>query len=91
MSKRYAVVLAAGQGTRMKSKLYKVLHPVCGKPMVEHVVDQISTLNVDKVVTIVGHGAEKVQEHLAGKSEFVKQEEQLGTAHAVLQAKAELA
>ncbi|EAF6701999.1 bifunctional UDP-N-acetylglucosamine diphosphorylase/glucosamine-1-phosphate N-acetyltransferase GlmU [Listeria monocytogenes] len=91
MSKRYAVVLAAGQGTRMKSKLYKVLHPVCGKPMVEHVVDQISTLNVDKVVTIVGHGAEKVQEHLAGKSEFVKQEEQLGTAHAVLQAKEELA
>ncbi|MBC1396882.1 bifunctional UDP-N-acetylglucosamine diphosphorylase/glucosamine-1-phosphate N-acetyltransferase GlmU [Listeria welshimeri] len=91
MSKRYAVVLAAGQGTRMKSKLYKVLHPVCGKPMVEHVVDQISTLDVDKVVTIVGHGAEKVQEHLAGKSEFVKQEEQLGTAHAVLQAKPELA
>ncbi|EAD5842254.1 TPA_asm: bifunctional UDP-N-acetylglucosamine diphosphorylase/glucosamine-1-phosphate N-acetyltransferase GlmU [Listeria innocua] len=91
MSKRYAVVLAAGQGTRMKSKLYKVLHPVCGKPMVEHVVDQISTLDVDKVVTIVGHGAEKVQEHLAGKSEFVKQEEQLGTAHAVLQAKSELA
>ncbi|EQC1985160.1 bifunctional UDP-N-acetylglucosamine diphosphorylase/glucosamine-1-phosphate N-acetyltransferase GlmU [Listeria innocua] len=91
MSKRYAVVLAAGQGTRMKSKLYKVLHPVCGKPMVEHVVDQISTLDVDKVVTIVGHGAEKVQEHLAGKSEFVKQDEQLGTAHAVLQAKSELA
>ncbi|MBC1827569.1 bifunctional UDP-N-acetylglucosamine diphosphorylase/glucosamine-1-phosphate N-acetyltransferase GlmU [Listeria seeligeri] len=91
MSKRYAVVLAAGQGTRMKSKLYKVLHPVCGKPMVEHVVDQISTLDVDKVVTIVGHGAEKVQEHLAGKSEFVKQEEQLGTAHAVLQARAALA
>ncbi|MBC1478517.1 bifunctional UDP-N-acetylglucosamine diphosphorylase/glucosamine-1-phosphate N-acetyltransferase GlmU [Listeria welshimeri] len=91
MSKRYAVVLAAGQGTRMKSKLYKVLHPVCGKPMVEHVVDQISMLDVDKVVTIVGHGAEKVQEHLAGKSEFVKQEEQLGTAHAVLQAKPELA
>ncbi|MBC1484192.1 bifunctional UDP-N-acetylglucosamine diphosphorylase/glucosamine-1-phosphate N-acetyltransferase GlmU [Listeria sp. FSL L7-1485] len=91
MSKRYAVVLAAGQGTRMKSKLYKVLHPVCGKPMVEHVVDQISTLDVDKVVTIVGHGAEKVQEHLAGKSEFVKQEEQLGTAHAVLQAKTALA
>lgn len=91
MSKRYAVVLAAGQGTRMKSKLYKVLHPVCGKPMVEHVVDQISTLDVDKVVTIVGHGAEKVQEHLAGKSEFVKQEKQLGTAHAVLQAKSELA
>lgn len=87
MTKRYAVVLAAGQGTRMKSKLYKVLHPVCGKPMVEHVVDQIKTLNMDKIVTIVGHGADNVQKQLDGKSEFVKQEEQLGTAHAVLQAK----
>ena len=44
MLNRYAVILAAGQGTRMKSKLYKVLHPVCGKPMVQHVVDQISKL-----------------------------------------------
>ena len=42
MSNRYAVILAAGQGTRMKSKLYKVLHPVCGKPMVQHVVDQVN-------------------------------------------------
>lgn len=91
MTKQYAVVLAAGQGTRMKSKLYKVLHPVCGKPMVEHVVDQISHLNVDKIVTIVGHGAEDVRTHLEGKSEFVKQEEQLGTAHAVLQAEELLA
>ncbi|WP_167629093.1 bifunctional UDP-N-acetylglucosamine diphosphorylase/glucosamine-1-phosphate N-acetyltransferase GlmU [Listeria valentina] len=91
MTKQYAVVLAAGQGTRMKSKLYKVLHPVCGKPMVEHVVDQISRLNVDKIVTIVGHGAEDVRTHLEGKSEFVKQEEQLGTAHAVLQAEELLA
>lgn len=91
MTKQYAVVLAAGQGTRMKSKLYKVLHPVCGKPMVEHVVDQIGRLNVDKIVTIVGHGAEDVRTHLEGKSEFVKQEEQLGTAHAVLQAKELLA
>ena len=46
MSKRYAIILAAGQGTRMKSKLYKVLHPVCGKPMVQHVIDQISKLNI---------------------------------------------
>lgn len=91
MTKQYAVVLAAGQGTRMKSKLYKVLHPVCGKPMVEHVVDQIRRLNVDKIVTIVGHGAEDVRTHLEGKSEFVKQEEQLGTAHAVLQAEELLA
>ena len=48
----------------MKSKLYKVLHPVCGKPMVEHVVDQISTLHIEKTVTIIGHGAELVKSHL---------------------------
>ncbi|HZG72807.1 MAG TPA: bifunctional UDP-N-acetylglucosamine diphosphorylase/glucosamine-1-phosphate N-acetyltransferase GlmU [Chondromyces sp.] len=86
MTNLYAIILAAGQGTRMKSKLYKVLHPVCGKPMVEHVIDQISALHTDKVVTIVGHGAEKVQAHLEGKSDFALQEEQLGTAHAVMQA-----
>ena len=55
MTNIFAIVLAAGQGTRMKSKLYKVLHPVCGKPMVQHVVDHIGTLNVERIVTIVGH------------------------------------
>lgn len=63
MSGRFAVILAAGQGTRMKSKLYKVLHPVCGKPMVEHVVDQVSELEFDKTAVIVGHGAEEVKKH----------------------------
>lgn len=86
MTNIYAVVLAAGQGTRMKSKLYKVLHPVCGKPMVEHVVDHIQSLNVSRTVSIVGHGAEKVKEQLGDKSEYVLQAEQLGTAHAVQQA-----
>ena len=86
MTNIYAVVLAAGQGTRMKSKLYKVLHPVCGKPMVEHVVDHIQSLNVSRTVSIVGHGAEKVKEQLGEKSEYVLQAEQLGTAHAVQQA-----
>lgn len=86
MTNIYAVVLAAGQGTRMKSKLYKVLHPVCGKPMVEHVVDHIQSLNVSRTVAIVGHGAEKVKEQLGDKSEYVLQAEQLGTAHAVQQA-----
>lgn len=86
MSKRYAVILAAGQGTRMKSKLYKVLHPVCGKPMVQHVVDQISKLDIQEVVTIIGHGAEKVQLQLGSGSKYALQEEQLGTAHAVMQA-----
>lgn len=86
MTNIFAVILAAGQGTRMKSKLYKVLHPVCGKPMVEHVVENIQTLGVDRIVTVVGHGAEKVKEQLGEKSEYVLQEEQLGTAHAVIQA-----
>ncbi len=70
MTNRFAVILAAGQGTRMKSKLYKVLHPVCGKPMVEHVVDTIS-LRVDQTVTVMGHGAESVKAYLEGKSDFV--------------------
>ena len=82
----YAVVLAAGQGTRMKSKLYKVLHPVCGKPMVEHVVDHVSQLGAEKIVSIVGFGAETVEATLGHKSEYALQEEQLGTAHAVQQA-----
>lgn len=86
MSNRYAIILAAGQGTRMKSKLYKVLHPVCGKPMVQHVVDQISKLNIQKTVTVIGHGAEKVKSELGDKSDYALQEEQLGTAHAVMQA-----
>ena len=86
MTNVFAVILAAGQGTRMKSKLYKVLHPVCGKPMVEHVIDHIGSLDVERVVTVVGHGAELVKETLGNKSEYVLQAEQLGTAHAVLQA-----
>ena len=86
MTNIFAVVLAAGQGTRMKSKLYKVLHPVCGKSMVEHVIDHINTLNTDRIVTVVGHGAEMVKEKLGSKSEYVLQAEQLGTGHAVQQA-----
>ncbi|MFT4415980.1 bifunctional UDP-N-acetylglucosamine diphosphorylase/glucosamine-1-phosphate N-acetyltransferase GlmU [Fredinandcohnia humi] len=91
MTNRYGVILAAGQGTRMKSKLYKVLHPVCGKPMVQHVVDQLSTLTLQKLVTIVGHGAEKVKTQIGNNSEYALQEEQLGTAHAVMQAATHLA
>ncbi|MFD2045575.1 bifunctional UDP-N-acetylglucosamine diphosphorylase/glucosamine-1-phosphate N-acetyltransferase GlmU [Ornithinibacillus salinisoli] len=86
MANRYAVILAAGQGTRMKSKLYKVLHPVLGRPMVQHVLDQVKAVSLDEVVTIVGHGAELVKEHLGEESKFVLQAEQLGTGHAVIQA-----
>ena len=91
MSNRYAIILAAGQGTRMKSKLYKVLHPVCGKPMVQHVIDQVNQLQIEEIVTVIGHGAEKVKEQLGDSSKYALQAEQLGTAHAVMQAKAYLA
>ena len=86
MSNRYAVILAAGQGTRMKSTLYKVLHPVCGKSMVQHVVDQVSALGFAEKVAVVGHGAEVVQEQLGEQVDYVIQKEQLGTGHAVMQA-----
>lgn len=78
--------MAAGQGTRMKSKLYKVMHEVMGKPMVEHVVEATQEANVDQIVTVTGFGAETVKEHLGKKSMYVLQEQQLGTAHAVKQA-----
>jgi len=83
---RYAIILAAGKGTRMKSKLYKVLHPVSGQPMVEHIINRVSETNPDQIITIVGHGAEQVKAQLGERSEYALQAEQLGTGHAVLQA-----
>ncbi|GAA4870023.1 bifunctional UDP-N-acetylglucosamine diphosphorylase/glucosamine-1-phosphate N-acetyltransferase GlmU [Paenibacillus vulneris] len=81
------IVLAAGQGKRMKSKLYKVLHPVCGKPMVGHVVTVLEQLQTQRTVVVVGHGAESVKAYLGDRAEYALQEKQLGTGHAVLQAK----
>lgn len=91
MNNRYVIVLAAGQGTRMKSKLYKVMHPVMGKPMVEHVVQAALDAEVDRVLTVTGVGAESVKKCLQSKSDYVYQEEQLGTAHAVEQARSLIA
>jgi bifunctional UDP-N-acetylglucosamine pyrophosphorylase/glucosamine-1-phosphate N-acetyltransferase len=82
-----AIVLAAGQGKRMKSKLYKVMHPVGGKPMVGHVVDTLHQIQVSRTFVIVGFGAEAVQGYLGDRVEYALQEQQLGTGHAVLQAK----
>lgn len=82
----FAVVLAAGQGKRMNSKLFKVLHPVCGKPMVGHVIDTLEEINVNRTVVIVGHGVETVKGYLGTKVEYALQKEQLGTGHAVMQA-----
>lgn len=80
---KYAIILAAGKGTRMKSDLPKVLHKVAGKSMVEHVVGATKALTPDKIITIVGHGATEVLAVLPEDVAYVKQEEQLGTGHAV--------
>lgn len=83
-----SVILAAGMGTRMKSKMPKVLHRVCGKPLTKWVIDASKEAGADKVVTIIGHGADMVRETLGNVSEFALQAEQKGTGHAVMQAKA---
>ena len=81
------VILAAGQGSRMKSKLPKVLHHLAGKPLVQHVIDQAATIAGARMHVVVGHGAEQVEHALAGQgAAFYLQAEQLGTGHAVAQA-----
>jgi bifunctional UDP-N-acetylglucosamine pyrophosphorylase/glucosamine-1-phosphate N-acetyltransferase len=80
-----AIVLAAGLGTRMNSSRAKVLHEVMNKPMILHVMDTITDLDVDQTYVIVGHQKEKVAELVRGyRAECIVQEEQLGTGHAVL-------
>lgn len=79
------VILAAGQGTRMKSSLPKVLHPVAGRPMVAWAVKAARELGARNVVVVTGHGAEAVEAALAGSGVvFARQEQQLGTGHAFL-------
>lgn len=85
------IILAAGLGKRMKSNIHKVLHPICGKPMVSHVIDALEGAGVQRKVVVVGHGAEAVRSALEGRAEFVAQEEQLGTGHAVRTAETLLA
>ena len=80
------VILAAGKGTRMKSALPKVLHKVCGKEMVRHVLDSAKAVGSKRNIVVVGFGADEVRKALNGAAEVVVQEEQLGTGHAVLQA-----
>jgi len=82
------VILAAGKGTRMKSDLPKVLHPLAGRPMIDWVVDLGEQLGAARTVVVVGHGADLVEAHLAGRDKlsFALQEPQLGTGHAVMAA-----
>ena len=82
------VVLAAGKGTRMRSRLHKVLHPVAGRPMLEHVLRAAAPVGPERTVVVVGHGAAEVEARFSGMGvEFVFQREQLGTGHAFLQSR----
>lgn len=86
--KTYAIVMAAGKGTRMISDKPKVVHEVLYKPMILHIIDALKRMHVDQIYVIVGHKAEDVKSLVKDESvQFVLQEEQLGTGHALLQAK----
>jgi bifunctional UDP-N-acetylglucosamine pyrophosphorylase / glucosamine-1-phosphate N-acetyltransferase len=85
-----AVLLAAGQGTRMKSDLPKVLHPVCGVPMIAHSLEAVKAASSEMPVVIIGHGAEAVHEFLGEQARCIVQDPQLGTGHAVQQAESVL-
>ncbi|MEE2762506.1 MAG: bifunctional UDP-N-acetylglucosamine diphosphorylase/glucosamine-1-phosphate N-acetyltransferase GlmU [Pseudomonadota bacterium] len=87
MSPLHVVILAAGQGSRMKSELPKVLHAVAGRPMLHHVIGTAKQLGAEKIHTVIGHGADQVCEVTSEPSvNWVHQTEQLGTGHAVAQA-----
>lgn len=83
----HVVVLAAGKGTRMKSATPKVLHPIAGRPMLDHVLAAADALAPRSITVIVGHQGDRVRQAYAGREvQFVNQEPQLGTGHALLQA-----
>ncbi|MDH5544480.1 MAG: bifunctional UDP-N-acetylglucosamine diphosphorylase/glucosamine-1-phosphate N-acetyltransferase GlmU [Gammaproteobacteria bacterium] len=83
----YVVILAAGKGTRMRSSIPKVLHPLANKPLLLHVIEKAQSMRPQKTIVVYGHGGETVKEHLAATGvEWVEQVTQLGTGHAVMQA-----
>ncbi len=85
-----AIVLAAGKGTRMKSDTHKVLHPVAGRPMIEHLLASLAELAPERTVVIVGDLRDQLKEALGGRVEMAVQDPQLGTGHAVQQAEGAL-
>ena len=87
MNKLKVIILAAGEGKRMKSKLPKVLHKVQGKTMADHVIDAAECAGANDICVVIGHGAETVKEALRNRNvKFALQEKQMGTGHAVMQA-----
>jgi bifunctional UDP-N-acetylglucosamine pyrophosphorylase/glucosamine-1-phosphate N-acetyltransferase/UDP-N-acetylglucosamine pyrophosphorylase len=91
--KKIAVVLAAGKGIRMKSDLPKVLVEVCGRPMIEYVLDALTTGGIERTIVVVGYRADQVRSAIGGRDgiEFALQSEQLGTGHAVMACRNQLA
>lgn len=81
---RNAIVLAAGKGTRMKSELSKLMHPIIDRPMLAYIIDALRAVNVERIVVVVGYQAESIKEAFP-ELEFALQEPQLGTGHAVMQ------
>ena len=90
MSQIAAIILAAGKGTRMKSDLHKVLHPIAGRPMLMHLLDAVDQLAPARKVVVVGSGRDQLEAALAGSADLAVQDPQLGTGHAVQQAEAAL-
>jgi UDP-N-acetylglucosamine pyrophosphorylase len=88
-----AILLAAGKGKRMASDLPKVLVPVCGRPMIRYVIDAVRAAGVERMLIVVGYRADLVRQELSGEPgiEFVEQTEQLGTGHAVMMCREQLA
>jgi bifunctional UDP-N-acetylglucosamine pyrophosphorylase/glucosamine-1-phosphate N-acetyltransferase len=80
-----SIILAAGEGKRMKSKKSKVIHAICGKPLVKWVCDQAREAGIDEQIIVVGHLANQVMDTLGESYKYVQQKEQLGTGHAVMQ------
>ncbi|MFZ3100938.1 MAG: bifunctional UDP-N-acetylglucosamine diphosphorylase/glucosamine-1-phosphate N-acetyltransferase GlmU [Desulfitobacteriaceae bacterium] len=80
------VIMAAGKGTRMKSKLPKVMHDLAGKPLIEHVLGMVRQVGIERPIVILGHGKEVVGRQVSDRCQIVIQNEQLGTGHALMQA-----
>lgn len=86
MKQTRAIILAAGKGTRMRSQMAKVLHPLCGKTLVDHVIGANQAAGIADIAVVVGYQAEAVRAHLPEGIQVFEQKEQLGTGHAVMQA-----
>ncbi len=86
MAKNAAIIMAAGLGTRMKSRIPKILHEVCGKPMLQWVIDALQPLNLDRIIVVLGNKNGEEFDLIKGKIDYVIQKEKKGTGHAIMQA-----